>query len=441
MDRLSKLRLFDLPKYGRSNLSIVKSFYSYVGSPADSFKSIHVTGSNGKGTVWHKLARILTLSGFKTGLFISPHLLKFNERISIDGDMISDSDLSRLENDLLKKMIKFNLVKPKEWSGNLVIFDILTMMALKYFQENKVDYAVIEVGIGGRLDSTNVISPELSVITAINLEHTEILGNNLEEISEEKWGIWKSNTPVVIGIDWPQSHMVNFLKTEKGFTDDLIHWIEEVKDLNDFDIENNLIIKKSIEVLNKTSHICDEELVEDVCTQQLKGRLEKIKDGLFYDTGHNPKAIHKSISTLMGRLKKDEQLVVIWGFTREKDVQKNILVILDHPEKDRIGWIILAHSEEEDSEMSKYLPCWVKVPKMIEHLKDLEEWDKIKVLETTNKDISNEYLTPIYKISSSSIISPFIPNILSHLTTTNSSHPILIIGTFRLYSSISNISL
>lgn len=177
-----------------------------MGSPENNFKSVHVTGSNGKGTVCHKIAKLFQFSGFKTGLFVSPHLMRFNERISINGKMISDSDLMRIEDDVLSKlkifMTDYDKTKAKNDTNiGVVIFDVITMIAFKYFEEQKVDYAVIEVGIGGRLDPTNIILPELSVITSISLEHTELLGNTVEEISEDKLGICKPNTPVVIGPD------------------------------------------------------------------------------------------------------------------------------------------------------------------------------------------------------------------------------------------------
>jgi dihydrofolate synthase / folylpolyglutamate synthase len=160
-----------------------------LGNPHTQFKSIHIGGTNGKGSVSHMLAATLQTAGYKTGLYTSPHLYDFRERIKINGDMISEAFVIHF----VKR------IQPLIEQISPSFFEITVAMALDYFAEQKVDIAVIEVGLGGRLDSTNIIIPELSVITNIGVDHTDMLGHTLEAIAGEKAGIIKKGVPVVIG--------------------------------------------------------------------------------------------------------------------------------------------------------------------------------------------------------------------------------------------------
>lgn len=162
---------------------------SFLGDPYKKFKSIHVAGTNGKGSVSHMLAAILQTAGYKTGLYTSPHLKDFRERIKVGGEMVSE-----------KFVVDFTeRIKPMIEEIEPSFFEITVAMAFDYFAQQKVDVAVIEVGLGGRFDSTNVITPELSVITNIGWDHMNILGNSLEKIAFEKAGIVKPGVPVVVG--------------------------------------------------------------------------------------------------------------------------------------------------------------------------------------------------------------------------------------------------
>ena len=157
--------------------------------PEKNFKSVHVAGTNGKGSTSHMIASILQEAGYKVGLYTSPHLKDFRERIKINGEEISKAFVV----DFIKKNKTF-LEK-----NSLSFFEMTVGMAFNYFSEEAVDIAIIEVGLGGRLDSTNIISPEVSVITNIGLDHTQFLGNTLKAIAYEKGGVIKPNIPVVIG--------------------------------------------------------------------------------------------------------------------------------------------------------------------------------------------------------------------------------------------------
>ena len=161
----------------------------WLGNPHRAYKCIHVAGTNGKGSVANMLAAILQACGYKVGLFTSPHLVDFRERIRVNGEMIDKRTVSRF----VERWLDSNL--PCEPS----FFELTTAMAFEYFKKEKVDYAVIEVGLGGRLDSSNIITPILSVITNISIDHTQFLGNTLAEIASEKAGIIKPSVPVVVG--------------------------------------------------------------------------------------------------------------------------------------------------------------------------------------------------------------------------------------------------
>ena len=182
----------------KEGLSNTLALDEHFGHPHRNFKTIHVAGTNGKGSCSHTLAAMLQATGLKVGLYTSPHLVDFRERIRVNGKCISK-----------KRVIEFvrderDFFEPLSPS----FFELTTALAFKYFAEKKVDIAVVEVGLGGRLDCTNVITPEVSVITNISFDHTQFLGNTLAEIAGEKAGIIKHGVPVVIGEPTPETKPV-----------------------------------------------------------------------------------------------------------------------------------------------------------------------------------------------------------------------------------------
>jgi dihydrofolate synthase / folylpolyglutamate synthase len=189
----SRLPMFQRigPAAYKDNLDNTVLLDDFYGNPHRKFKTIHVAGTNGKGSVSHMLAAVLQASGYKTGLYTSPHLKDFRERIRINGEMISAEEVAnwveefRINNEL--------------WNIEPSFFELTVAMAFDYFANKEVDVAIIEVGLGGRLDSTNIITPEISIITNIGLDHTTLLGDLLEKIALEKAGIIKAGIPVVIG--------------------------------------------------------------------------------------------------------------------------------------------------------------------------------------------------------------------------------------------------
>jgi dihydrofolate synthase/folylpolyglutamate synthase len=187
--------MFNLERFGiKLGLENMTEYMSEVGDPHKDFRSVHVTGTNGKGSVCAFLASILKESGLKVGLYTSPHLVDFRERITVNGHMIPEEDVVRLGGSLRATMEGMAREADEK---QLTFFEFTTGLAFKYFGEQEVDIAVVEVGMGGRLDATNVITPEVSVITRIGLEHTAYLGGSIEQIAREKAGIVKGGIPVV----------------------------------------------------------------------------------------------------------------------------------------------------------------------------------------------------------------------------------------------------
>ena len=211
-----------------------------LGNPHKQFKSIHIAGTNGKGSTSHSLAAILQTGGYKTGLYTSPHLVDFRERIKVNGVWCDEQFVIDFTQSIIPIIEK---ISPS-------FFEITVAMAFSYFAQQKVDIAVIEVGLGGRLDSTNIITPQLSIITNIGLDHVNILGNSLKEIAFEKAGIIKPNIPVVIGEALPETKTVFIDKAEKENSP--ISFAQETRQVVDFISEPHLL---TVEV---ASHIKDE---------------------------------------------------------------------------------------------------------------------------------------------------------------------------------------
>ena len=182
----------------KKDLTNIKLLCEALGNPHLQFKSIHVAGTNGKGSVSHMLAAIFQTNGYNTGLYTSPHLYDFRERIRLDGQMVSEQFVV----DFVEH------IKPVIEKIEPSFFEITVAMAFKAFADAKVDIAIIEVGLGGRLDSTNIINPELSIITNIGWDHMNLLGDSLQQIAGEKAGIIKPDVPIIIGEVIPETKEV-----------------------------------------------------------------------------------------------------------------------------------------------------------------------------------------------------------------------------------------
>lgn len=266
---------------------------NHLGNPHRLYKTIHVAGTNGKGSTSHTLAAILQKAGMKVGLYTSPHLVDFRERIRINGIQVPEQYVVDFVND------NRGFFEPLHPS----FFELTTAMAFKYFAEQKVDIAVIEVGLGGRLDCTNIISPVLSVITNISFDHTGFLGDTLEKIAGEKAGIIKPGTPVVIGEYTDETKPV-FVKKAEEMNAPITFAQDKAGDypMPEFELHGACQEKNAQTILTACDELCRIGLLganasdcissgfAHVCEMTgLRGRWEKIQDSplVICDTGHN----------------------------------------------------------------------------------------------------------------------------------------------------------
>ena len=317
-----------LPMYQRigkiaykKDIGNIKIACEEFNQPQKNFKSIHVGGTNGKGSVSHMLASVLQEKKLKVGLYTSPHLKDFRERIKINGKPISKEKVV--------EFVKNNFDFFKK--NKLSFFEMTVLLSFLHFSNEKVDIAIIEVGLGGRLDSTNIINPILSVITNISLEHTNLLGNSIEKIAQEKGGIIKRNIPIIIGRKNKISDSVfNKIASEKKskifFSDKKNNY---TTDLNgDFQIENISTAEKTFQVLNeeKILNISPIEISKGlnrvIKNTGLRGRFEitSLKPKTIFDIGHNIDAINKIINQI-NKLSY-ENLHVVIGFVNDKNLEK-----------------------------------------------------------------------------------------------------------------------
>ena len=328
-----------LPMYHRIGAAAYKAdiqptidMMEALGNPELKFKSIHVAGTNGKGSVSHFLASILQEAGYKVGLYTSPHLVDFRERIRINGEMIPQQEV-----------VDF-VERNRQLFADLKLsfFEMTVGMAFDYFAQEKVDIAVVEVGMGGRLDSTNVILPELSVITNIGLDHTQFLGDTLEKIAVEKAGIIKEGVPVVVGETQPETEPVfRRIATEHfapiTFADqhyvveDISRYTEELT--GEYQKKNIATVLEAVEVLNSCSRftISNSQLQRGlsrvVTNTHLHGRWQTIgtEPLTICETAHN----EPGIRAMMDKLKSMDfkRLHLVYGCVNDKDF-RSILHLL-----------------------------------------------------------------------------------------------------------------
>jgi len=303
--------LYNLQRLGiKVGLNQTNHFLSEIGDPQNNIRLAHVAGTNGKGSTCKMISNILIEHGLKTGLYTSPHLLKFNERIKINGEDISNSSIT---NFIYNNKEKIDRIRT-------TFFETTTAMAFDYFYREKIDFGVIETGLGGRLDSTNVISPEVCCITSISLDHTDILGNTIKKITNEKAGIIKENTPLVTFDQGPK--IMNIIKEKSKIYNSQLTIVEPDKiDFISSDQSGSLFYYKNIkielplfgnhQIINcllaiEVSKIILGRLSSIKTNKAIKktiwlGRIENIKNsGVYYDVSHN----YESIMVMIKNLKK-----------------------------------------------------------------------------------------------------------------------------------------
>ena len=306
----------------KKDLSNIILICEHLNNPQNNFKSIHIGGTNGKGSCSHMLSSILQEANYKVGLYTSPHLVDFRERIKINGDMISKDSVLKFMHE------NFDFFE----SNNLSFFEMTVGLAFDYFSKNKVDIAIIEVGMGGRLDSTNIINPILSIITNISLDHTRFLGSNISDIAKEKAGIIKDNIPVIIGQTQQEispifTEIAKSKKSEIIFADHFIYDTYNCDLKGDYQKKNIKTVLKSTEILKHLDYKINDSHIKTGLNNVsnntgLQGRWQVIqrKPMIICDTAHNEAALGEVISQLTKM--EYSELHFIIGFSNDKNLKK-----------------------------------------------------------------------------------------------------------------------
>lgn len=327
--------------YKGQPLEAVRKILQLLGNPEEKVKFIHFAGSNGKGSTLNATRAILTEHGLRVGAFISPHLERVNERITINHTQISDEAFLQYANKVAK-IIETNL------DGQFPsFFEIMTVIALMHFANEKVDVALMETGIGGRIDSTNVITPEVSVITTISLEHTDILGDTIEKIAFEKAGIIKFEKPVVVGVKQMNAQKVIRQRGAECnapmyfLNESIVTSNEKIGLLQQFDYHFQQHVFPSIPLAMQGNHqidnaalaitaslLFDRNIKESTIRQALQnarweGRFEQIGEGVIIDGAHNSEGTTALIETLK-KVYPNKQYKFIYAALQDKDHEMSI---------------------------------------------------------------------------------------------------------------------
>jgi dihydrofolate synthase/folylpolyglutamate synthase len=316
-------------------LERISKVLDLLDNPQNKIKTIHVAGTNGKGSTSAILAKILEKSDYKVGLYTSPHLIKYNERIKISSQDISDEDLSALLNKVNTLSAENNIA--------LTEFEALTVVSFLYFYEQKTDIAIIEVGLGGRLDATNVITPIFEIITSISLDHTERLGDTLDKIAFEKAGIIKLKSIVIAnsnnaGLDVIKNTALSMNATLKIASEPScksfnngINEIEIDKKtyrtnlFGDFQGDNLSLVLKSLEVLEEKKFKI-KNLDEALLSVTWPARMQFLRENLILDGAHNPSAA-KALRETLDKNFPDKKRIWFFGALKNKDFQKNMEIL------------------------------------------------------------------------------------------------------------------
>ncbi|MDI6034572.1 folylpolyglutamate synthase/dihydrofolate synthase family protein [Flavobacterium sp. LB2P84] len=307
----------------KKDLTNTHLLIAHLDNPQEKMKCIHVAGTNGKGSTSHMLASILQEAGYKVGLYTSPHLKDFRERIKINGKDISEEFVTDFINEH-KSFFE---------SNDMSFFEMTVGLAFDYFAKEKVDIAVIEVGMGGRLDATNIITPLVSVITNIGLDHTQFLGNTLEAVAFEKAGIIKPNIPVIIGEYNPETKPVFLAKakecnSEIYFASDLISETYPSDLIGDYQIHNKKTVLQTVSILNSqnefkiTSENTKSGLLNVVKNTGLQGRWQQLNQfpKVICDTAHNK----NGLEIVLNQIQKEDfdTLHIVLGVVNDKDLDE-----------------------------------------------------------------------------------------------------------------------
>lgn len=402
-------------------LDAIKYFMEELEHPEKKLKIVHVAGTNGKGSVCEMLSTVLEQAGYKVGLFMSPHIVKFNERIRINHKEILDEELEELTKIMEPIVTKYN----KTHEVHVTLFEIETAMALLYFVKNKCDIVVLETGLGGLVDCTNIVNPILSIITSIGYDHMDILGNTLEEIAIQKAGIIKENSETIF-VEQEESVNDIIRKTckEKRNTLHLIKkdawsnvslkWEEQVFDYKNYkqiginlkgnkQVPNACIVLEALEVLQKNGYEVSKNAIEKgLKTVVHKARFEQIykEPTIIFDGGHNEAAI-KNLKETIEQYYKTDKKVYILSILKTKDYKTVIKELIE----DKEAIFIFTDGTKEQDEVK----CYVK-----------------------KEDLYSEAL----KYRKENLFMDSLENAISKCKTEYKDRTIFVVGSFYTYSEV-----
>ncbi len=349
-------------------LKAMEYFMEELGHPEKELKIIHIAGTNGKGSTTEMLTNILTKNGYKVGKYISPHIIKYNERISVNGQDISDKDIENIIEKLKDKIEKYNQIN----NAKVTLFELLTTMALYYFKEKNCDFVVLETGLGGLYDCTNIVWPLVSIITSISYDHMEILGKTLEEIAVQKAGIIKENSNTVIVEQKTSIQKIieetclnknnelsvvkkSDIQNKKYENEFLVFDYKQNKNIKlnlkgDKQFENASICLEAINILKqKGFNISERAIKEGLQSVIHKARFEVINKNppIIYDGGHNEEAILNFINTVNTYYKQKEKIYII-SILKSKDYKTVLKYLL----KDENSTFIFTSGNDEERYVS-----------------------------------------------------------------------------------------
>lgn len=344
-----KAFLNDTPQYGETTgVERAGKLLELLGNPDKNLKIIHIAGTNGKGSVCSYIDDILKKSGYKTGLFTSPHLVTIRERIQVDGELISREDFTQYFNKVYETARANNL--------KLAYFDFFFGAAMLYFDKCKVDYVVLETGLGGSLDATNAVhNPLCCVITTISLEHTAILGDTIKKIAEQKAGIIKQGVPVVYADDNEASGVIEDIAHIKnsycyGVSPQQYQIIKNFNGCIDFSLHNEYYINNclrlatpaiyqvenvsiAITVCRLLKHlyhidIKDSAIVDSAGSHIWQGRMEKLTDNIYVDGAHNPQGIQSFVNSVNGMYADStDKAALLFSVVSDKNFEQMISIL------------------------------------------------------------------------------------------------------------------
>ncbi len=351
-------------------LKAMEYFMDEFSHPEKDMKIIHIAGTNGKGSCTEMLTNILIKAGYKVGKFLSPHLVKYNERISVNNKDISDAEMEELIKKIDPKIQYYNSVN----DNKITLFELETTMAILYFYENDCDFVVLETGLGGLYDCTNVVKPLISIITSIGYDHIQILGNTLEEIAIQKAGIIKQNSQTIF-IKQNEEEVNNVIKQTCEEKNNKLHLIEK-EDISNYSYNNEFqtfdyknhkemlvnlkgikqignasICIEAVEILRKMSYdISEQALREGLKTVIHKGRFETISKEplIIFDGAHNKPAIENFLNSMEMYYKKDKKVYII-SILKTKDYDSMIKEL----EKDENSVFIFTDGNDKERYVEK----------------------------------------------------------------------------------------